>query len=172
MATTKTKPAPKSAATKAKPAPKSKATGERTTKTRTAVKTAPKSAPKAKAAPKAAPKEAVESKPRGEMNVHGFYDGTDSAIIADALVEGGESRAEVVANATETIAKTSGLATRNGTDKAVASMTSGILNALLAKGYVIEQSYRLVPPADVAAEMKKAAAAEKRAAARKAKPKK
>lgn len=168
MATTKTKPkpAPKAAATKAKPAPKSAA---KVTKPRAATKSkaAAKPAPKAKA--KAAP---VESTPRGERGLHGFYEGTDSALIAEALVEGGESRGEVIENAAAKIEAVSGLTTRKGTEKAVASMTSGILHGLLKKGYTVEQSFRLVPPADIAAELKKAAAAEKRAAARKATAKK
>jgi hypothetical protein len=84
----------------------------------------------------------------------GFVEGTDQDVIASCLLEGGESRQEI-AERVESLIETE---TRNGTDKQIVNMISGVLSKLLARGYTVEQSFQVVPPTP----------ASKRAAAKKA----
>jgi hypothetical protein len=74
--------------------------------------------------------------------VTGFIEGTDQDTIALALLEGGESRADI----TESLKKTLPKKTRTGTEKPVQNMVSGVLNKLLDRGYTVEQSFKVVPP--------------------------
>lgn len=146
MATTSaTKPISKSkTATKAK----TKTTTAKTpVKTRTKATTAEttKSASTAKTeAKKTAPrKPPVDTRERGP---HGYALGTDSAIIAESLIEGGASRDECNARATERIEKGSGLTTRGGQPKYIPSMSATIIKHLVNSGmYRVEESYKLVP---------------------------
>jgi hypothetical protein len=85
----------------------------------------------------------------------GFVVGTDSDLIAQALLEGGESRKEIV----ERMENTLELETRTGTEKSIGNMVSGVLNKMLAAGFTIESSFVVVPPTP----------ASKRAASRKRK---
>lgn len=87
-----------------------------------------------------------ENKPKREMTEHGFIVGTDSATIADRLVAGGTDRADVNTQIIEAIENTTGLTNRNGTQKYIPSMVSGILGRMLATGkYEIHASWQLVP---------------------------
>lgn len=155
----KTKAAPKATTAKAKPATKASAAKPAAKAKAPATKSAPKG--KGKAA-KVEVKSANVGLPR-EFDVHGFLVGSDSQIIANALTEGGETKTQIIREAAEKIEKENGLVTRNGTEKAISSLASSVLRTLQDKGYTVEASYKVVPPAEVAAEMKKAA----RAAARK-----
>ena len=169
MATTvrpksKPKPKPKTAktatkATEVKPRATKRPTAKATKAKATEVK------PKAKANASAAEKTTT---PR-ELNVHGFTPGGDSALIVDALVAGGASRKEVNENAAAAIEKANGLTTRSGGEKNIPSLTSAILSRLRDRGYTIEESWRVVPPADIQDQMKKEASAAKRRATRAAK---
>jgi hypothetical protein len=111
------------------------------------------------AAPRSAPS------PR-ELDLHGFVPGSDSALIAQAFIDGGDTRSDVNHRAAALVKSANGLKTRNGTEKNIPSLGAGVLKALSERGYTIESSYRVVPPADVQAEMKKQAAAAKRRAGR------
>lgn len=167
---TSVKPRPKKTATRttkpAAPSTPAKADGARATK-----KAAPatKTASKRAAAKKTTKAPAKERAYTRELNLHGFVPGSDTAHIVDALLEGGADRHDVTAKAIDRIEKTNGIETRGGNTKNVPSLISGLLTRLEAKGYTVESTWRLVPPADVAADMKKAAASEKRAATRRAK---
>ena len=106
----------------------------KTTATTTAATT------KATAAKRTPPADARERGP------HGFAIGTDAAIIAESLIEGGLSRDECNKRATERIGKSSGLTTRGGKPKYIPSMAATIINDLVNSGkYTVESSYRLVP---------------------------
>lgn len=152
---------------KSKPKPKTpKATKAVEVKPRATKRPATKAkATEVKAKTAKAPAAAKASTPR-ELNVHGFTPGGDSALIVDALIAGGASRKEVNENASAVIEKTSGLQTRSGGTKNIPSLTSAILARLQDRGYTIEESWRVVPPAEVQAKMKKEATAAKRRATR------
>lgn len=72
----------------------------------------------------------------------GFVVGTDQDAIASALLEGGESRAAIV----EDLYNSLDTETRNGTDKMITNMVSGVLKKMLARGYTVESSFVVVPP--------------------------
>lgn len=102
-------------------------------------KPAAKKAP-AKTAPKTPP---VDNRERGP---HGYALGTDSAIIAESLIEGGATRDECNDRATALIAETSGLETRGGKPKYIPSMAASIISRLTESGkYKVESTFRLVP---------------------------
>lgn len=115
-----------------------------------AKKTAAKAPAKKSAAKKSPAKVKDVKKPaskRGgfhrEINEEtGFVVGTDQDTIALALLEGGESRADVV----ESLYNTLETETRNGTEKQITNMVSGVLNKMLKAGYTVESSFRVVPP--------------------------
>jgi hypothetical protein len=79
-----------------------------------------------------------------EFDEHGFLVGSDSSVMAAELVKGGESRLELN-DRLATMFK--GQKTRYGAEKNVASLVSGVITKLVARGYSIESSYRIVPPA-------------------------
>ena len=85
----------------------------------------------------------------------GFVVGTDQDLIAQELLAGGDSRAEIV----ERLEGILDPETRNGTPKMITNMVGGVLNKMLAAGYTVESSFLVVPPTP----------ASKRAAARKKK---
>lgn len=72
----------------------------------------------------------------------GFVVGTDQDLIAQALLEGGESRGDIIAYLENTLDNE----TRNGTPKMITNMVSGVLNKMLAAGYTVESSFIVVPP--------------------------
>lgn len=72
----------------------------------------------------------------------GFVEGTDQDIIALALLEGGESRHDVA----ERVASQIETETRNGTEKQVVNMVSGVLNKMLARGFTVESTFVVLPP--------------------------
>lgn len=78
------------------------------------------------------------------MTQHGFRAGSDSAIIVDLLVAGGLDRQDI----NEKVAAAINPMTRSGRQKNIPSLISGLLARLEARGYHIESSWRLVPPAD------------------------
>lgn len=81
--------------------------------------------------------------PKREMNdATGFAVGSDQDIIATELLEGGESRAEIA----ERLSGMIDTETRNGTEKQIVNMVSGVLSKLLARGYTVEQSFIVLPP--------------------------
>lgn len=92
-------------------------------------------------------KKKTESKGRGGANremdeVTGFAVGTESHQIAELLLNGVESRQEAI----DILRNTLDTETRNGTEKPVANLVSGVINKLLARGFTVESSYRLVEP--------------------------
>ena len=106
-----------------------------------------------------------------DFTPHGFVRGTDSAIIADLLVAGGESRLAVNEAVQQAVEAANGGSTRGGVEKNWPSLVSNVIRRLVAeKGYEIESSYRLVPPPEIAQELKAEATAAKRAATRASKP--
>ena len=137
---------------KKKPTPRkrSKVAAETTAKTKKAAPARKATTAKGKGkATKATP--AKKSTPRAydprpiEYTDEGFQVGSDSAIIATALVTGAPGRSEVNALAEEGIAAASGLTTRTGREKYVPSMVSSILARMLATGeYEVEASWKLV----------------------------
>lgn len=96
-----------------------------------------------------------------EMNDEvGFAVGTDQEAIALALMEGGESRADIV----ERLEGELDLETRNGTDKQITNMVSGVLNKMLDRGFLLESSFQVLPPTPAS---KRAATAARNKAAKK-----
>jgi hypothetical protein len=78
-----------------------------------------------------------------EMNEEtGFVVGSDQDIIANALLEGGESRAAIV----QKLEKVLDTETRNGTPKQVTNMVSGVYNKLVARGFITESNFQVLPP--------------------------
>lgn len=76
----------------------------------------------------------------------GFVEGSDSGIIAATLVAGGKDRLDVNAKIEANIAEASGLKNRNGGDKYIPSITSGVLRRMLNSGkWQIEATWKLVP---------------------------
>jgi hypothetical protein len=72
-------------------------------------------------------------------------DGTDSAYIAQAFLEGGFDRNDVNAKAEALISENNGLKNRNGGDKYIPSIASSILSRMLETGkYKIEATWKLV----------------------------
>jgi hypothetical protein len=74
---------------------------------------------------------------------HGFVNGTDSSILVEELIAGGVDRGEIAARALERMEPT----TRSGQPKNLSSLTTNLLAKLSEKGYTVESSWRLVPPA-------------------------
>lgn len=143
--------AKKTSASKSRPASKKTTAKSKGPAKKTAAKksAAKKSTPAKKSAAKNVKKPATKKKTsnRGGFNRElneetGFVVGTDSDTIALALLEGGESRADIIAEL-EGVLDTE---TRNGTEKQVTNMVSGVLNKMLAAGYTVEQSFVVVPP--------------------------
>jgi hypothetical protein len=146
------------------------------TKRKTAKKTAPAKKSTAKKAP--ATKKSVKEvkKPAGkrggfhrEMNPDtGFVVGTDQDAIALALLEGGDSRAAIV----ESLENELDTETRNGTEKQITNMVSGVLNKMLANGFTVESSFVVVPPTAASKRAATRAATKKSAPAKKTAAKK
>lgn len=88
------------------------------------------------------------STPR-EYDIHGFVIGSDSSIICESLLAGGDDRNDLNAIITEALAG----ATRYGNDKNVSSLVSGLLSRLRDRGYTVESTWRLVAPAAVGAKV-------------------
>lgn len=142
---TKTAEAPKKAVRKKSSA---SAPAKATKKVAKSSKPAPKKiVKKASAAPakKATPKKALPNGGGRQLDQNGFTPGSDSAIIAATLLEGGLSREDVNQKVAANIDKVNGLQNRNGEQKYVPSMVSGILNRMLKTGdFEIEESWQLV----------------------------
>lgn len=163
--TTKVKRVAKPASTKSKPAA-SKASTTTKSKNTTVKKPAAKSKTTKAAPAKAAPVKAETETPKvaRDFDVFGFVVGSDSSIIAHTLIEGvteggREGMAELVR---ERIEAANGLQTRNGTEKYIPSLVSGVLLKLRKQGFTEESSFKVVPPAELA----QAVATVKRKAAR------
>lgn len=76
------------------------------------------------------------------MTVHGFREGSDSAIIVAILVQGGLDRQEI----NEKIAASINPVTRSGRAKNIPSLVSGLLSRLESRGYLIDSHWRVVAP--------------------------
>lgn len=149
-------PIKKTASVKKKAAKKTTAAKSRPVAKKTASKgPAKKTAAKKSAAKKSSPakknvknvKKPAKKETRGgfhrEINEDtGFVVGTESDTIALELLEGGESRGDIVTR----LEKMLDSETRNGTEKQITNMVSGVLNKMLAAGFTVEQSFVLVPP--------------------------
>lgn len=84
--------------------------------------------------------------PKRALNELGFVDGTDSAVIAQVLTDGGADRNDVNDRCREAIKKANGLTNRYGQEKYIPSMVSGVLTKMLDSGaWEIEASWQLVP---------------------------
>lgn len=145
MPVKKTAAAKKKSTAKSKTAPaKKKSTAKKSPATKTTAKKT--------AAKKSTSKKNVKDvkKPAGkrggfhrEINEEtGFVVGTDQDTIALALLEGGESRADIA----ERLEKMIDTETRNGTEKQITNMISGVLNKMLARGFTVESSFVVLPP--------------------------
>ena len=144
--TTKPKPKPRvsKAPSRSTNGVATKKAASTTTTKKTPVKKSSKATPVKKTAPKKSATASSTTAVR-ELNENGFIEGTDSAIIAAALVEGATTRADVNDLAEKNIKKVNGLQNRNGGDKYVPSMVSGIFNRMMATGeYEVESTWRLV----------------------------
>jgi hypothetical protein len=137
------------------PAKKGRPPAKKTTSKKTAAKNVKKPASK------------KSNLPVREMNDEtGFVAGTDQDVIATALMNGGESRAHIA----EIVADQIDSETRNGTEKQIPNMVSGVLQKMLDRGYTVESSFAVLPPtpaskrAATRAANKKAAPAKKTAA--------
>lgn len=172
MANTKTAPTkkrrPSSAASGTKTSTRARA-GARSSSSTTKGKASTKSTTTKKASKSSGTSAKERTPSTREFDPFGFVKGGDSSIIAHALVEGGFDRKDVNDKIVAEIEKTNGIETRGGGTKNVPSLVSGILSRLEEKGYTVESEWRLVPPADVATQMKKEASAAKRRASRTAK---
>ncbi len=146
--------------------PVKKTTKAATAPPKRADKTSPKKGTTAKSA--STPVAVRESNGR-EFDEHGFVIGSDSSIICQMLIDGGETRGEVNSRIAAELETT----TRNGNEKNVSSLVSGLLSRLKARGYKIEGSWRVVPPTpeEAKAAQRAAARAAKKAAATEEAPK-
>ena len=128
-----------------------KTTTAKATTSKATTKSAPKKttkapAPKKSASTRKAPVKAAPEPKVVEYTPEGFEVGTDIALIAAALTQGGIDRAEVNQNAIDAVAKHNGLKTRTGRDKYIPSQVSAILTRMLNTGeWQIEASWQLVP---------------------------
>lgn len=110
-------------------------------------KLAPKAAiPKKPRTRTPAKKAVVKKESRRPLNDLGFVDGTDSAIIAATLVAGGADRANVNDLCRDNIEAANGITNRNGKEKYIPSMVSGILTRMVETGqWEVQASWRVVP---------------------------
>ena len=151
----------KAPAKKARPAAKKKAAATVAAEPVKVPKKATKKAAAKKAATKKTAAKGTAKSARGfrrELNVHGFVPGSDSALIVDALIDGGKDRHDATAKAVKKIEKSSGMSTRGGGQKNVPSLISGLMARLTERGYKIESEWRLKPPASVTKKMEAEAA--------------
>lgn len=79
---------------------------------------------------------------QGDVNEFGYRTLSDSAKIVEIMVSGGLDRQDI----NEKIADAIKPETRNGNDKNIPSLVSGLLTKLQEKGYQVESSWRLIPP--------------------------
>jgi hypothetical protein len=79
---------------------------------------------------------------RNGMNPHGFRNNSDSAKIVEIMIAGGLDRQDI----NEKVADAITTETRNGHRKNIPSLVSGLLARLEKRGYVIESSWKLIPP--------------------------
>lgn len=101
-------------------------------------------APKKRGRPaKKATAKKKESAPREFDEVTGFVIGTDQHVIAEALIEGAATRQDIIDELKETL----DTETRNGTEKPVSNLVASVTAKLLDRGFTVEGSYALVPPA-------------------------
>lgn len=138
-------PAKKAAASKSGP-PAKKRTAKKTTTRKSPAKKTTRKAP--------AKRSGGAGGFHRELDDNGFVVGTDSAKIAEILLEGGVDRNDINAKAEKAI----GGVTRNDTDKNVPALVSGVLNRLLRAGYSVESSWQLTAPAKKKTASKKAPA--------------
>jgi hypothetical protein len=126
-----------------------KRTSKKTTSKKTTAKKTSTSRPAAKktSAREKVQKVAKPASKRGGANremdeVTGFATDTDSQFIAEALMEGGETRQDII----DWLKDNMEGETRNGTEKPIANLVAGVYNKLLDRGFTVEATYRLVPP--------------------------
>lgn len=110
-------------------------------KTAAPAKSATKAAPKKVAA---APRKKAAVSSRFEMGDYGYVKGSDSDLIAAAMVEGGADRQDIAKRLGKTIGKKQ---TRNGTEKNIPALMSSVAFHLRKRGYKVESTFRMVPPA-------------------------
>lgn len=91
-----------------------------------------------------APKATAARKPVDrEYGDHGFVKGTDFDIAADLLVNSTGSKADVAAALDK---KFKGKTTSRGNAKDSMAIIASTVHHLRAKGYKVEETYRVVPP--------------------------
>lgn len=74
--------------------------------------------------------------------ITGFTIGTDQQVIADALLEGADTRQDIIESLRSTLKST----TRNGTEKPIANLVSSVFNRLALAGFTLESHWKLLPP--------------------------
>lgn len=95
--------------------------------------------------------------------VTGMTEGSQSLTVAQALIEGGTSKHEIAEGLKKVLPKKSEYGNENPIDQKVYAVEK----RLLEKGFTIESSYRLVPPAKGAKAATKKAPAKKSSTPRK-----
>jgi len=89
-------------------------------------------------------KSQVETVSRDFDEVTGFVIGTDQHLIAQELMEGGETRAKIIERIRdEEIVEPE---TRSGNEKAIPNVVANVVTKMLDRGFTVEASWRLVPP--------------------------
>ncbi len=76
--------------------------------------------------------------------ITGFIPDTDQDIITRELMEGGESRADIVERVTELLEPY----TRNGKPKQVVNLVGNVIMKLKDRGWHIESHFKMIPPKD------------------------
>lgn len=84
----------------------------------------------------------VKAQERVFDKVTGFAVGTDQHIIAEALMEGGETRGDIV----ESLREKLNPLTRSGTEKPIPNLVSSVYNKLALSGFRLESHFQLLPP--------------------------
>lgn len=131
----------KTAKTATKPVPaKTRAT---TRATKAPAKPAPKTPVRRARAAAPKPVAAPVTMGRDLDELTGFIVGTDSHIVAKQLMEGGADRQDII----DTVRGQLDEETRNGTAKPVANVVAATIKKLLERGWTIESSFAMVPPA-------------------------
>lgn len=90
----------------------------------------------------APPAPLYEKKEREINPITGFTVGSDSDVIAEELIAGGESREDIARNIAERLDTVS----RTGTPKPIANLMSGVIRRLKDRGYHVESSWIMVNP--------------------------
>lgn len=85
-------------------------------------------------------KESIER----ERDEHGITAGTDQSIILAEMVQGGESKHAIIERCNTLF---DGKVTTGGKPKPISTIVNQLVHLMAARGYTIESTWKLVPPA-------------------------